>query len=79
MVAEWLKQQDVWNPMPNHEEASREFQRKRFVSSRVIWSVEVLLGEIIFTLPSNKQEERAKLFFKYYLELYGEISPSNGK
>ncbi len=74
-LAEGLKQQEVLQSMRKHPDNFAE----KFVASKLPLSAEMLIKEMVFTLPSNEEEERAKSFFKDFLELQGEISTGNGK
>eukprot|EP00112_Aurelia_sp_Birch-Aquarium-sp1_P024189 Seg752.11 transcript_id=Seg752.11/GoldUCD/mRNA.D3Y31 product="tRNA uracil-O 2-methyltransferase" protein_id=Seg752.11/GoldUCD/D3Y31 len=74
-LAEGLKKNDILTLIRKNPESLKE----KFVASGVLITQEILLKEMIFTLPGNEIEERAKTFLIDYLNLNGQISAGNVK
>ena len=74
-LADGLKNQDVLTLLRRHPESFKE----KFVASSVLLTHEILLKDMIFTLPGNELEEKAKTLLIEYLKLHGEISVGDGR
>ena len=74
-LVDGLKNKDVLTLLRKHPETFKD----KFVSSSVLLTHEILLKDMIFTLPGKELEEKAQTFLIEYLKLDGEISVGDGR